>query len=298
MSAGEAKDITPHSPILDLQAVVEDLSLGQFDILAHDCGGPIALAYAANHPDRVSSLVLWHALIRLADYFYSPLVETLLPLIESDWDLYTTTMIRAYAGWTKSRDPSVSAALFRASLRREVYKELMARADDFDASKYLSLITARTLVLHRRGYDSIPVSTSQTLASTIPNAELCIVEGKSNYLNDDERNDSGMDAVRAFLGFPDESKPGRNEPGLSRREREILVLVANGLHNREIATELALSIHTVERHLANIYAKIGARSRVEAAAYALNHLNDSSLDYSAHSLVVAGSSPATTEALA
>jgi DNA-binding NarL/FixJ family response regulator len=45
--------------------------------------------------------------------------------------------------------------------------------------------------------------------------------------------------------------------------------VAAGRSNREIASTLVLSVHTVERHIANIYRKIDARNRAEATAFAL-----------------------------
>jgi predicted ATPase/DNA-binding CsgD family transcriptional regulator len=57
--------------------------------------------------------------------------------------------------------------------------------------------------------------------------------------------------------------------GLSERETQVLRLVALGQSNAEIATELVLSVRTVEKHVANIYAKIGARGRADAATYAL-----------------------------
>ena len=56
---------------------------------------------------------------------------------------------------------------------------------------------------------------------------------------------------------------------LSERETEIVVLIARGFSNRQIATELRLSEATVKRHLANIYQKIGVRSRSEAVRTAL-----------------------------
>ncbi len=56
---------------------------------------------------------------------------------------------------------------------------------------------------------------------------------------------------------------------LSERETEIVLLAARGLSNREIAGELNLAPATVKRHLANVYAKIGVRSRSEAVRTAL-----------------------------
>ena len=51
----------------------------------------------------------------------------------------------------------------------------------------------------------------------------------------------------------------------------MLGLLAAGRTNRAIAEALVLSTGTVERHIANIYAKIGARGRADATAYALRH---------------------------
>jgi DNA-binding NarL/FixJ family response regulator len=56
--------------------------------------------------------------------------------------------------------------------------------------------------------------------------------------------------------------------GLSRREIEVLDLVAQGLTNRDIAQRLVLSEHTVNRHVANILRKLGVSSRAAAATLA------------------------------
>jgi len=55
------------------------------------------------------------------------------------------------------------------------------------------------------------------------------------------------------------------------REGEVLRLIAGGLSNREIAARLFLSVRTAERHIANIYKKIGAHSKSDATAFAFNH---------------------------
>jgi DNA-binding NarL/FixJ family response regulator len=58
---------------------------------------------------------------------------------------------------------------------------------------------------------------------------------------------------------------------LSEQERNILPLIAEGKTNREIATELVVSEHTVARHLQNIFAKLGVSSRTAATAFAFEH---------------------------
>jgi ATP/maltotriose-dependent transcriptional regulator MalT len=59
--------------------------------------------------------------------------------------------------------------------------------------------------------------------------------------------------------------------GLTSRESEVLRLLAKGRSNKEIAAELVLSVRTVERHIANLYAKIDAHGKADATAYAIHH---------------------------
>jgi DNA-binding CsgD family transcriptional regulator len=58
---------------------------------------------------------------------------------------------------------------------------------------------------------------------------------------------------------------------LSAREREVLAHVAAGRTNREIASALVISQHTVSRHLEHIFVKLGVTSRAAATAYAYEH---------------------------
>lgn len=66
-------------------------------------------------------------------------------------------------------------------------------------------------------------------------------------------------------------RPAALPDGITRREVEVLALVAQGLTNREVAGALVVSERTVARHLANLYTKIGVTTRTAAATYAHRH---------------------------
>ncbi len=69
----------------------------------------------------------------------------------------------------------------------------------------------------------------------------------------------------------DTPTPGGAVAELSKRERQVLALVASGKTNRQIAAKLGISEHTVARHLSNVFGKLGVNSRTAASAIAFQH---------------------------
>jgi DNA-binding CsgD family transcriptional regulator len=74
--------------------------------------------------------------------------------------------------------------------------------------------------------------------------------------------EAGGHRVRRRAGLPS---------GLTAREAEVLVLTGRGRSNPEIAAELHVSRKTVSSHLEHIYAKLGVKTRTEAALFAMRH---------------------------
>ena len=112
----------------------------------------------------------------------------------------------------------------------------------------------------------MPIGRGRELAALLPNARFVALGGDAHLpWMDDQR-----DLQRALAGFLDDAAPveSNGDSPLSRRETEVLRLVAAGLSNREIATSLVLSEHTVHRHVANVLRKLAQSSRAAAAATA------------------------------
>lgn len=101
-------------------------------------------------------------------------------------------------------------------------------------------------------------------------------------LGDDDAATLELDAARAAFELlrarPDVERVDaqlareyRSSHGLTRRELDVLRLVASGRSNKQIAAELVISEHTVARHVQNIFAKLDVSSRTAAASFAFEH---------------------------
>ncbi len=66
------------------------------------------------------------------------------------------------------------------------------------------------------------------------------------------------------------------EPPLSKREQEVLVLISNGYNRREVGDSLGISINTAARHISNVYRKLKVTSVAEATQFALTQSDHSS----------------------
>ena len=106
--------------------------------------------------------------------------------------------------------------------------------------------------------------------------------GAVGYLLKDEAPNVIVAAVRAAMRGEGYFSPtvtasvtawarGERPGGLTKRELEVLRLVAEGLSNKEIAFKLQVAERTAQFHVSNIMQKLGAASRVEAAVWATEH---------------------------
>jgi DNA-binding CsgD family transcriptional regulator len=144
-----------------------------------------------------------------------------------------------------------------------------------------------TLVIHEPAFPFGSFELCQEVAAGIPNAEFVIVTDNSitGRIHDEGvaafdrflRAGTAMGSTTRASGQAPTNLPAASN-GLTPREVQVLRQVAAGSTNKEIAIELGVAVSTVERHLVNLYTKIGARGRADAIAYALRHRLGTSLD--------------------
>lgn len=262
LSQRDVTDFSLDANVLDLEAVVGRLKLKRFALAGTFSMGPVAIAYAAGHPESVSHLVLWCASAQGSDFYDSTRSKAWRALAETDQSLFRRTLAHQVTGWSEGAQARGAAALMRESVTPQTWLALREATREFDVTDLLPQVRSPTLVLQRRELRRGSVAIASSLASRIPDARLVVVEGSSlvPYLGD---RDAVLQAIHDFLG-----KGGAYPHGLTAREVEVLGLIAQGKSNREIAAQLTISPNTVDRHVSNILNKTGAVNRAEAAAYA------------------------------
>ena len=279
-SQRDVTDVSLEAMVSDLEAVIGRTGLTQVSLLGQYNACPHAIAYAARHPERVSRMVLFGGSARGWTAMSARQTQALLSLIEQDWDLFADTAAHQWMGWSAGEAGRAVADGIRAAVTPQIARATMQAASAADVTELLPRVAARTLVLHPRDMTQIPVDVAQSLAIALPRGRLVLLEGAQPVLFT-EHPDEIVSLLTSF--FRDGVEPaetpsavaaGRPVPpsdGLSPRELEVLRLLAAGESNAQIARRLGLSTHTVERHVANLYRKIGARGRADATAYALRH---------------------------
>jgi class 3 adenylate cyclase len=182
LSDHDVTDFTVDARLLDLEAVVDCLKLEEFALYAPLHSGPVAIAYAARHPERVSHLALCCTYARASDWYGSPVVQGVLALADLDWQTFTETAIGTFAaGWGEGEFAHRVAILFRESLTQPAYRRFIPTLQAVDVNPILPTVTSPTLVLHRREINQLGVDVARRLAAGIPNARLALLEGQSVF---------------------------------------------------------------------------------------------------------------------
>jgi class 3 adenylate cyclase/pimeloyl-ACP methyl ester carboxylesterase len=193
LSDRQAVDFSLDSMIRDLSAVIDKLGIESIDMCAMWDGVPVAISYAANNPERVSSLVLVEAYSSGSDYLDTPAGQVELGIRDKDWVIYTEMLARILWGFD---DPISGAAEY---MRACATPDALRAAYDvvnysWDVSDLLPLVTARTLVLHSETNPWLSVTSGQKVAAAITGSEFRLLE--------DMRYASLPGTIAEFLGIP------------------------------------------------------------------------------------------------
>jgi pimeloyl-ACP methyl ester carboxylesterase/DNA-binding CsgD family transcriptional regulator len=263
----------------DLEAVVTAADPQEpFALLGISQGGPICVAYAVRHPERVSKLVLYGAYARGAfrrgdpdrESFYRAMID----LVRLEWGSDNPTFRQVFTsrfipggtdeqiGWYNE--------LCRKTLTPETAARLLESRATLDVTALLGEVRTPTLVLHARADVVAPIVEGHILAAGIPGAQFIELDSKNHILLETEPAwERFCNEVLEFCGL--EGSTRVEDPAfssLSPREREVLALITEGLGNAQIAERLSISEKTVRNHVSNLFDKLGVWTRAQAIVFA------------------------------
>ncbi len=178
----------------DLEAVVDAASLDQFILYGASQGAPVAVAYAARHPSRVSKLILQggYATGRSlrANQVEREQAEAMLTLIRTGWGQAGGHFLKAFSSiyipdGTQEQIDAL-AELQRLSATPETAARIRETVDQFDVSDLLPDIRTPTLILHSRQDAVQPLEQGLELAQKIKDAQLHILESRNHVILEQE----------------------------------------------------------------------------------------------------------------
>ena len=264
------QDLSVDGEVAVIDALLDELGAERVGLFGGSSGGCAAIGFAARFPERVERLVLYGSYADGPSISSRAVREAIVAAVRSHWGIGSRLLSDIFLGEASSKEQESFARFQRLATSAETAAALLVQVYRNDVRDQLPLVKAPTLVVHRRGDRAIPYRLGREVAAGIGGARLVPLEGSAHFPWAGDA-DSVVRAVRAVLAADGERERPAGEPAavmLSRREREVLELVAIGLSDREIAEQLIVSPHTVHRHVANIRHKLGRGSRTAAVAEA------------------------------
>ena len=196
LSDRSAVDFSVEAMLRDLDAVVERSGFDSFVLASWITATPIAVTYAATHPERVSHLVISDGWAAFSDFSDSPAYKAGVPLLDADWTLFTETFAQVLWAYANPEYGRLFAEFMRACCEPEAMRAAWAAWETYDATELLPKVAAPTLIIHNKNSRWFSMDVGRRLAAGIPNARLT--------LTDDITYAPVPDLIHDFVGEGDE----------------------------------------------------------------------------------------------
>ena len=276
MSDWDVRNLSLERRVLDLEAVIDAAGVDEpFTLLGISQGSAACIAYAARHPDRVARMVLYGGYVRgalrrtdeEANRTYDAIIR-LAGLWGSDNPAFRQVFTSRFIPGGTDEQLRWFNDLCLKTVSPEIAGVLLRARAETDVSELLGQVRSPTLVLHAREDAVVPLVEGRAIAAGIRDAQFVELESRNHVLLEHEPAWARFkDTVLEFTGHAPSSRDEAFS-SLSRRERETLSLLADGLSNSEIAERLGISEKTVRNHLSHLFDKLGVWSRAQAIVFA------------------------------
>jgi len=206
---------TLEEQIDDVLAVMDAAGTERAALLGSLEGGPLAMTFAATHPDRVSALILYATFARALwapDYDWAPKPDERAAALEVLVEQWGKGIIGAGIAPSKAGDPAFiewAGRMERYSASPGTIRKIQDVVGGTDVRHVLPTIRVPTLILHRRDDSFLKVEHSRYLAEHIPNARYVELEGSDSLFSVGD-SDALIGEVEEFLtGHRQEREPDR-----------------------------------------------------------------------------------------
>lgn len=278
LSDWNVTDFTLDTRVADLEAVIGAEGFERFSLLGMSNGSAVAMAYAARHPERVGRLILYGTVCgepvqRDADALLEE--ETYRNMIRVGWAREDPTFRRVFTGLMIPDATEEQMRWFddlqRMSTSAENAVAARIERQTIDMVDEIRAIRAPTLILQSVGDRANSFDNAVSVSGLIPDCRLVAMASRNHIiLSDEPAWQLFITEVTSFLEPERRRGAARLLSGslgdLSPRETDVLRLAADGRSNEDIALQLGLSVRTVERHLSNVYAKLGVSGKAARTA--------------------------------
>jgi pimeloyl-ACP methyl ester carboxylesterase/DNA-binding CsgD family transcriptional regulator len=265
----------------DLSAVIDAAQPdGPLSLLGISQGAVACIAYAVEHPERVSRMILYGGYARGFYHRGNPAAEreyqVIMDAIRVGWGKDNPAFRQLFTSRFMPEATPEQVGWFNELCRRtttaEIAAELLELRGRVNIVELLPRVKVPTLIIHADEDGVVPLAEGRLLAAGIHGAQFVELNSKNHVLLEEEPAWRRFCEVVLEFCHLEEARMGHDPfESLSRREREILELVTDGLANAEIGERLSISEKTVRNHISNIYDKLGVWSRAQAIVFARDH---------------------------
>jgi hypothetical protein len=230
------REYSLEAELKDLEALIDHLQAPRVDLFGFSCGGPVALAYAARHPNRVNKLVGYGTYLDGNHLAKEEVKSALVNLVRAHWGLGSQALADIFFQGADAATQQRFVVLQREGADAETAARLLELTYALDATPFVSDVLAPALVMHRRDDRAIRYEEGRKLAGRLRNATFVTLEGRIHlpWAGDAA---AVLRGVRDFLGGRDPRPAGENAElrrdgevwAIRFRDRQVLLKDAKGL---------------------------------------------------------------------
>jgi pimeloyl-ACP methyl ester carboxylesterase len=174
------RDVPPRTQAAEvrlLAMLADALGDEQFSMFAVSCAGPVALTYAATHPERVRRLCLYGSYANGSDVATPELRDALANLVKAHWGLGSAALTAMFLPGATPQESETFSRNQRDWSNAPKAAELLRLSCNMNAVDVLPRVYTESLIIHRRDDRTIPLEAGRRLAAELPQARFMVLDG-------------------------------------------------------------------------------------------------------------------------